>query len=166
MFFLNRFSICFNLFVIRFHLIPCLLVGVQPCMEWILIKKKFELAHLVPLTHTWGRSTHYSGRLHDFSVAIPRCYKDVNSVFLCTARLLSSLPVECFPVTYDLNGLKSRINRHLFNCRLFLNRLPVCFNLFVFVFLLTPCLIVTVQSCMEWIPILKKSCKKKSLFLR
>ena len=37
----------------------------------------------------------------------------VNSFFPCTARLCNSLPVECFPLTYDLSGFKSRINRHL-----------------------------------------------------
>ena len=42
-----------------------------------------------------------------------------------------------------------------FNCRFFLNRSPVCFNLFVLLFLVTPCLIVTFQPCMEWIPIKK-----------
>ena len=43
-----------------------------------------ELAKLVPLTLSRGRSTCYSDRLHDFSVIIPRCYKDVyvNSFFL------------------------------------------------------------------------------------
>ena len=34
-----------------------------------------ELAQLVPLPYSQGRSTHYSDRLHDFSVTIPRCYK-------------------------------------------------------------------------------------------
>ena len=89
-----------------------------------------ELAHLVPLTFSRGRSktastgstsfflrgsTCYSDRSHDFSVAIPRCYKDVylNSFFPCTARLWNSLPIECFSLTYDLSGFKSRINRHL-----------------------------------------------------
>ena len=74
-----------------------------------------ELAQLVPLPHSRGRSTHYSDRLHDFSVTIPRCYKDVyaNSFFSCTARLWNSLPIECFPLTYDLSGSKSRINRYL-----------------------------------------------------
>ena len=62
-----------------------------------------------------GRSTHYSDRLYDFFVNIPRWYKDVyvNSFFACTARSWNSLPIECFPLTYDLSGLKSRINRHL-----------------------------------------------------
>ena len=75
----------------------------------------FELAQLVPLPYSRGRSTRYSDRLHDFSVTIPRCYKDVyiNSFFPCTARLCTSLLVECFPLTYDLNGFKSRISRHL-----------------------------------------------------
>ena len=36
-----------------------------------------ELAQLVPLPYSRGRSTHYSDRLHDFSVTICRCYKDV-----------------------------------------------------------------------------------------
>ena len=74
-----------------------------------------ELAQLVPLPFSRGRSTCYSDRLHDFSVTIPRCYKDVyvNSFFPRTARLWNSLPIECFPLTYDLNGFKSRINRRI-----------------------------------------------------
>ena len=59
-----------------------------------------ELAQLVPLLFPRGRSTHYSNRLHDFSVTIPRCYNDV-------------FVNNCFPLTYNLNGFKSRINRHL-----------------------------------------------------
>ena len=74
-----------------------------------------ELAQLVPLPYSRGRSTRYSDRLHDFSVTIPRCYKDVyvNNFFPRTARLWNSLPIECFPLTYDLSGIKSRINRYL-----------------------------------------------------
>ena len=57
-----------------------------------------ELAQLVPLPYSRERSTRYSDRLHDFSVTIPRCYKDVyvNSFFPRTARLWNSLPIECF----------------------------------------------------------------------
>ena len=74
-----------------------------------------ELTQLVPLPFSRGRSTRYSDRLHDFSVTIPRCYKDVyvNSFFPHTARPWNSLPIECFPSTYDLSGFKNRINRHL-----------------------------------------------------
>ena len=74
-----------------------------------------ELAQLVPLPFSRKRSTRYSDGLHDFSVTIPRCYNDVyvNSFFPRTAKLRNSLPIECFPLTYDLSGFKSRINRHL-----------------------------------------------------
>ena len=74
-----------------------------------------ELAQLVPLPFSRGRSTRYSDRLHDFSVTIPRHYKDVyfNSFFPRTAKLWNSLPIECFTLTYDLSGFKSRINIHL-----------------------------------------------------
>ena len=74
-----------------------------------------ELAELVLLPFYQGKSTHYFDRLHDFSVTIPRCYKDVyvNSFFLHMAKLWNSLPIKCFPLTYDLSGFESRINRHL-----------------------------------------------------
>ena len=74
-----------------------------------------ELAQLVPIPYSRGRSIRYSDRLHDFSVTITRCYKDVhiNSFFPHTVRLWNSLPIECFPLTYDLSGFKSRINRYL-----------------------------------------------------
>ena len=35
-----------------------------------------ELAQLFLLPYSWRRSTSFSDRLHDFSVTIPRCYKD------------------------------------------------------------------------------------------
>ena len=74
-----------------------------------------ELTELVPIPYCGGMPTHYSDRLHDFFVTIPRCYKDlyVNSFFPRTARPWNSLPLECFPLTYDLSGFKSRINRYL-----------------------------------------------------
>ena len=74
-----------------------------------------ELAQLVPLPFSRGRSNFYSDRLHDFTVAISRCYSDVyvNSFFPRTARPWNYLPIECFPLTYNINGFKSRISRHL-----------------------------------------------------
>ena len=74
-----------------------------------------ELAQLVPLPFCWGKSTRYSDRLHDFSVTIPRCYKNVyvNSFFPRTAKHWNSLSIECFPLSYDLNGFKSSVSRHL-----------------------------------------------------
>ena len=97
----------------------------------------YELDKLVPHPYSQGRSTRYSDRLHDFSFTFPRCYRDVysNSFFPRTARLLTSLPIECFPLTYDhLIGFKSRINRHLlmvgffFNCNSLHSRLNSHFN--------------------------------------
>ena len=57
-----------------------------------------KLAQLVPLPFPRVRSTRYFDRFHDFSVTIPRYYKDayVNSFFPRTARLLISVPIECF----------------------------------------------------------------------
>ena len=74
-----------------------------------------ELPQLIPFPYSWERSTCHSDRLQDFCVTIPRCYKDVyvNSFFSQMARLWKSLPIECFPLTYDLNGFTSSINRHL-----------------------------------------------------
>ena len=74
-----------------------------------------ELAQLVPLPFSRGRSARYSDRLHHFSVTITRCYKDVyvNSFFPRTAILWNYLRIECFPLTYNLSSFKSRINRHL-----------------------------------------------------
>ena len=48
-----------------------------------------ELVQLVPLPFSRERPTRNSNRLHDFSVTIPRCYKDVyvNSFFPRTAKL-------------------------------------------------------------------------------
>ena len=48
-----------------------------------------EMAQMVPLLFSRGTTTHYSDRLHDFSVTIPRCYEDVyvNSFFPRTARV-------------------------------------------------------------------------------
>ena len=65
---------------------------------------------------TRGRSTRYSDRLHDFSVTVTRCYNNVyvNNFFPDTARLWIYLSGERFPLPYDLEGLKSGVNRHIF----------------------------------------------------
>ena len=74
-----------------------------------------ELTQLVSLPFSRERSIYYSDRLHDFSVIVHRFYKDVyvNSFFPCIARVWNSLPIECFPLTYDLSGFNSRISRYL-----------------------------------------------------
>ena len=47
-----------------------------------------ELAQLVPLSFSRGRSSCYSDRLDDCSVTIPRCYKDVS---MSTVSFLAQL---------------------------------------------------------------------------
>ena len=56
------------------------------------------------LPYSRGRSTCYYDSLHDFSVTVPRCYKNVyrKSFFLRTARLWNSLHIECLSLTYNL----------------------------------------------------------------
>ena len=69
-----------------------------------------ELVQLVPVAFSRGRSTYYVDRLHDSSVTIPRCDKDVyvHSFFPRTARLWNSLRIACFRLTYDLSGFDLR----------------------------------------------------------
>ena len=57
----------------------------------------------------------HSNRLDDFPVIIPRRSMDVyvNRFFPPIARLRNSLPAECFPLMYDLNGCMCSVNRHL-----------------------------------------------------
>ena len=106
-----------------------------------------ELAKLVPFLQFRGRSIRYSNRLHDFSVTIPRSYKDVYgySFYPRTARFCNSLYVECFSLIYDLNSFKSRANRHLLSLCSFETAFLYTFQLFLF----TPYLAVAVQSCVE-----------------
>ena len=69
---------------------------------------------LLPYSLRW--SIRYSDSLHGFVfVTIARCYKDVyvKSFFPLTARPWNSLPIEFFPLTYDLKGFRSRIKRDL-----------------------------------------------------
>ena len=71
-----------------------------------------ELAQLVPLPSTRGRSTHYSDRLNKFSVTIP-IRMSMSTVSFHTQLDFGILSIECFPLIYDLNSFKSRINREL-----------------------------------------------------
>ena len=65
---------------------------------------RFLLQCLNPIGHSCSLSL-----LSPFIDVYKNVY--VSSFFLCTVRLWSSLPIEYFPLTYDLNGFKCRINR-------------------------------------------------------
>ena len=65
--------------------------GAPSCRLELLDKLQKQLCRAIhpSLAASMEPLAHYSGRLHDFSVTIPKCYKDVfvNSFFPCTAKL-------------------------------------------------------------------------------
>ena len=111
-----------------------------------------------------GKYTRYSNWLHDFSITIPRCYKDVSvkGSFPRTTRFCNSLSAECLPLNYGLNNFKSRVNRHLLLAGYFYTVFLIDSNLYPFLFLATPTLAVTIQLFVEWIPIKKTAKNKKT----
>ena len=114
-----------------------------------------ELAQLIPLIYSRGKSTRYSDRLCVFSVIITRCYEDSILTVSFLAQLDSGIlcPYNAFLLPIISLALSLELSDTFF-CRFCLNRFPVCFNPFVLLFLVTPCLIVVaVQPCMDWIPI-------------
>ena len=64
-----------------------------------------ELAGLVTLSHSRGRFTRYSNRLHDFPVTIPRCYKNVYTKFLSS----QSYTLEFFACIMLSSDLRSEL---------------------------------------------------------
>ena len=89
----------------------------------------YERLELIPLPYFRGSSTFYYDRLHEFFVTFLSCYENA---YVKSFRLYISLPKECFPLTYDLNGFNCRTDRNLLSfCGLFLNRFLYAFNLFV-----------------------------------
>ena len=74
-----------------------------------------ELSKLVPKPFGSARPTRHSDRQHAFVVELPNFKKEFyrNSFFPRTASLWNSLPLECFPLTYNPNLFKSNVNRHL-----------------------------------------------------
>ena len=77
----------------------------------------FELVQMVPLPYSRGRSSRYSDRLHNFTGYHSKMLQGrLCQQFLSQHRqtlFQNSLPIVCFPLTYDLNGLESKINRNL-----------------------------------------------------
>ena len=50
-----------------------------------------ELAELVPLPYSRGRSACYSDRLYDFSATIPKCYENLKSTVSFLVQLDSGI---------------------------------------------------------------------------
>ena len=99
--------------------------------HWIASWQMFIWTGWTDTPYSWGRSSYYSNRLHDFVVTNLLCYKDlyINSFFIHTARLWNSLPGGCFPLTCNLNVLSlklintcyHRVLSNQFSCMLFIN---------------------------------------------
>ena len=124
------YNLAWNIFVmsgqVRINAGPSLAASLEPLAyhyeaslrlfyRYYFGKCSSEPVELVPLLYVHGRSSCYSDRLHDTSVTITWCYKDVcvNSFFTHTARLWNYLPIKCFALIYGLSDFKSRISRYL-----------------------------------------------------
>ena len=99
----------------------------------------YELADLVSIPYSRGRSPHYSNRLHGFPITIPRYFMDVyiNSFIPGIARLCNSLAAECFGLTYQ-NDCKSGVNRHLLSLGSVKSAFLDASYIFLFLFVVTP----------------------------
>ena len=73
-------------------------------VTYYLVECSSELNELVTLPYSRWRSILYSKRLHDFLVTIPRCDKSAS-----VKRFFLRMPVDYFPLAYDLNSYKSRV---------------------------------------------------------
>lgn len=98
---------------------------------------------------SYCRSTRYFNNLHSFSITVPRCIFSMHSTFFPrTAEIWNYLPAEWKLLIYDLNSLKSRVNRHaLYLCSFYRAFLYAFLRL---LFLVIPFLVKTVNPCEEW----------------
>ena len=128
----NRTAGLLSVDLLVLHLLPLLnpqvIIDLQPALSITLVVSLPEMAALVPLLHSHGRRTCYYNRLHNFSATIPRCHNNVyvNSFLPRKTKTLKFSDCRVFPLTYDLNGLNSRIKRHFF-FGLFLNGFAISF---------------------------------------
>ena len=66
-------------------------------------------ASLEPLAHRGN-----VGKVFSILITLDVTGLSMSTVFFpCTAKLWNPLHIECFALTYNLNGCKSTINRHL-----------------------------------------------------
>ena len=97
---------------------------------------EFQKYYGFHIHYLWANKTNHTWQFFVFHVKrkikLTWPYKDahVNSFFPHTARLMNSVSAKCFPVTCDLNTLRSRVNRHYFFFGLFLNNFPIFISFF------------------------------------
>ena len=72
------------------------------------------LSLVVPPKRTFGRTTRFSAHSHPCTVSVSKAntWWYSSSFFPRTALLWNSLPVSCFPATYNLSQFKRNINSH------------------------------------------------------
>ena len=101
------------------HLLPVLnsrlMIEIKPVfsVDITVVNVHQNRLNLFPLSQRWSNC--YSGRLHIYLSPFLDVMRTVyvNSFFPRIGRNWNSLPIECFPLTYDQNGFKSRIYGHL-----------------------------------------------------
>ena len=101
-----------------------------------------------------GISTGYCNRLHNFSVNVIRCYKDVSDVI--TVSFLEQLDpgILFLPYDFNLNWFHSRVKKLSVIFGFCPISFPIWFSSFLFpICLVTSCHLVAVQSYVEWITI-------------
>ena len=74
-----------------------------------------ELASLVPPRKDFTLKTRLYDTAHPFTVNLPLITKDYrrSSFFPRTSNLWNSLPLKCFPTTYNMQSFKESVNKHL-----------------------------------------------------
>ena len=80
MFFLNRFPVCSNLFVVLFLVTSCVVVAAQPCMEWIKKKAKKTFVWLLVL------GTSCSGRVLSWVQMLSGMESSRKSISVCSFK--------------------------------------------------------------------------------
>ena len=113
---------CMECCHVRAFACSCYLEMLDQLQKWIC---RILVLSLLPFMNPW------------WNLLKVRCYKMSLSIVSFLAQLHSKLSVY-------------RMLSFHFNYSFFLNRFPVCCNIF---FLVTPWFVVAVQPCMEWIPI-------------
>ena len=77
------------------------LASLSPFCRYHFGRCSSELAQLVPLRYSWGRSTCYSNRLHNSSVSIRRCYTDFY-IRRCFCQQFSAYRMLSFDLCFNL----------------------------------------------------------------
>ena len=85
-----------------------------------------------------------------FQKSIFSIWQGTAVIFPSSAKLWNYLPAEWFPLLYDLNGFKIKLIQGPFFFGFFLISFPICLLPPFSSFIVTPCLVLVVQTCVAW----------------